>query len=102
MISLVSFFLCIYFLFKSQIFSILLAIFHSFYVEFMLTTHEDDTKSFRMIARIYDILVLHNGVHWHEFNQRWKVASSVKKALEDRVLYFFSIILHHVLIFLPL
>ena len=51
----------------------------------MLTTHEDDTKSFRMIARIYDILVLHNGVHWHEFNQRWKVASSVKKALEDRV-----------------
>lgn len=56
-----------------------------FIIEFMLTAHEDDTKSFRMISRIYDILVLHNGVHWHEFNHRWKVASSVKKALEDRV-----------------
>ena len=54
----------------------------------MLKTHEDDTKSFRMIARIYDILVLHNGVHWHDFNTRWKSASAVKKALADRVCSF--------------
>lgn len=58
----------------------------------MLAAHEDDTKSFRMIARIYDILVLHNGVHWHDFNHRWKVASSVKKALEDRVCVYCCII----------
>ena len=54
----------------------------------MLKEHEDDTKSFQLIARIYDILVLHNGVHWSDFNIRWKSATAVKKALADKVNFY--------------
>jgi len=43
----------------------------------MLKEHEDDTKSFQLISRIYDILVLHRGVHWSDFNIRWKSATAV-------------------------
>jgi len=53
----------------------------------MLKEHEDDTKSFQLISRIYDILVLHRGVHWSDFNIRWKSATAVKKALADKVFF---------------
>ena len=54
----------------------------------MLENNEDDTKGFRIIAKIYEFLVLHFGISYHEFNMRWKSANAVKKALADKVNFF--------------
>ncbi|XP_047137768.2 proteasome activator complex subunit 4A isoform X1 [Hydra vulgaris] len=53
--------------------------------EFILAQNEDDTKSFRSVARIYEYLNSHFGVNLHEFNQRMKNAGLVKAALADKL-----------------
>ena len=55
------------------------------FLDFMLKEHEDDTKSFQIIVKVYDTLILHHGVHWDDFNLRWKTKNTLKKFLADKV-----------------
>merc|ERR1711962_1181941 len=51
----------------------------------MLKNNENDTKAFRIIAKIYDFLALHHGLNSREYNMRWKTAVAVKKVLADNL-----------------
>lgn len=53
--------------------------------EYMLHNNENDTKAFRIISKIYDFLILHNGLNCREYNMRWKTAVAVKKVLSDQL-----------------
>ena len=59
----------------------------------MLKNNDSDTKAFRIIAKIYDFLILHHGLNYREYNVRWKTAIAVKKVLADQVglIYLFYI-----------
>ncbi|XP_044171551.1 proteasome activator complex subunit 4-like [Acropora millepora] len=51
----------------------------------LLCHHEDDTKALLLIVKIYDLLMLHVGGQRDEFDSRWRSATSVKRAMEDRL-----------------
>ncbi|PFX25214.1 Proteasome activator complex subunit 4B [Stylophora pistillata] len=51
----------------------------------LLDHHEDHTKALLIIIKIYDLLMLHVGGQRDEFDSRWRSASAVKKAMEDKM-----------------
>lgn len=51
----------------------------------LLCHHEDHTKALLIIVKIYDLLMLHVGGQREEFDSRWRSASAVKKAMEDKL-----------------
>lgn len=57
----------------------------NFYLEYMQKNNDSDTKAFRIIAKMYDFLLLHHGLNHWEYQVRWKTAVTVKKVLADQV-----------------
>ncbi|CAH3144364.1 unnamed protein product [Porites evermanni] len=54
-------------------------------LDHLLCHHEDDTKALLIIVKIYDLLMLHTGGQRDEFDNRWRSATAVKRAMEDRL-----------------
>ncbi|KAJ7327828.1 Proteasome activator complex subunit 4 [Desmophyllum pertusum] len=54
-------------------------------LDHLLCHHEDDTKALLIIVKIYDLLMLHVGGQRDEFDSRWRSASAVKRAMEDKL-----------------
>ncbi|XP_068688324.1 proteasome activator complex subunit 4-like isoform X1 [Montipora foliosa] len=54
-------------------------------LDHLLCHHEDDTKALLLIVKIYDLLMLRVGRQRDEFDSRWRSATSVKRAMEDKL-----------------
>ncbi|XP_078000645.1 proteasome activator complex subunit 4-like [Glandiceps talaboti] len=54
-------------------------------LQYMLTNHEDDTKSLFLLIKIYHALIMYNGVIKEEFDARMKAFILLKKAMEDKL-----------------